>query len=185
MHEHRGGPPDNARIHAEDFVASFGCSAAVDANAQPLLLYHGTRAGSTFLDFRVTDQGIHFGTLDQAVMRNPGRIIAAYIRAIRPRRLRDHPHGWRSAVRDAIAAGFDSIIYLNRSEGVPLDRFDRLRAVGITGEQLDTMADSEFRSLVPEAGDSWIVFRPEQVLLPFDAGVPAPTRASRRSTPSV
>lgn len=139
----------------------FGGSKVVDADGEPLVVYHGTRA--EFDAFAESDEGIHFGTGSQAKMRNGKRVVDAYLKIENPKRVKDTSGNWKKAVKAAKAAGYDGLVYLNRYEGIPFERFEELRARGISDERMDRMSDAEFRKLVPEASDSYIAFSPTQI----------------------
>lgn len=122
------------------------------------VLYHGTRATFTDLDLSQTvDGGVHFGTEAQARMRagRSGRLLAAELDVFQVRRSQDTGGEWKAKIRQAKAAGFNALVYLNRYEGIPLERFEALAAQGLDPDRL---SDAEFRRAIPEAQDSWIVF---------------------------
>jgi hypothetical protein len=149
-----------------EFAAWFGRSRVVDADGQPLVVYHGTSGAHDQLDpARTTDGGLHFGTAGQADMR-PGpqgkRLFPAYLRIENPRRSRDSGGKWRKRIQQARAAGHDGIVYLNRYEGLTSEVIERLAMGGLLGK-LDAMSDAQFRRAVPEARDSYIVFASDQV----------------------
>lgn len=136
-----------------------------DENHEPLVVYHGTRADFEQIDTSHTvDGGLHFGSQDQARMRcgKKGRLVAANIRMSSARRCRDQGGNWKKRIAQAKSAGHDAIVYLNRYEGIPFERVDQAFADGI---DLDGLTDAQFRKLIPEARDSWIVFCVEQVRL--------------------
>ncbi len=123
----------------------------------PPLLYHGTRAAFDSLDLAMTvDGGLHVGSEEQARMRagTSGRLLAVSLEAFNTRRSRDTGGNWKAKVQQARAAGFQAIVYLNRYEGIPLERFQALAQAGIDPDRL---SDAQFRKQVPEAKDSWIV----------------------------
>lgn len=132
-----------------------------DPQGNPVVLYHGTQDSVEILDCRETvDGGLHFGTREQAQMRNSGRIFHANIEFTRARRSRDRGGDWKKRIQQAKAAGYDAIVYLNRYEGIDLEQFQQLKEQGI---DVDRITDGEFRKLVPQARDSYIVFSPQQV----------------------
>lgn len=149
----------------------FGNSRVIDATGEPACLYHGTRATIEVFDPRKTvDGGIHFGTLAQAQMRagKSANLIKAYLFVTHPRRSKDMGGNWQSKIKSAKAAGHDGIVYLNRYEGIPAEAFERLRALGLDPDKL---SDAAFRKLMPEAGDSWIVWSPEQIFRVADTAI--------------
>jgi hypothetical protein len=157
----------------EAFRLWFGHSRVVDQNGDPLRLFHGTKeAFNQFDPSRSRDGGLHFGTADQANMRvsGPGkRLIPVFLKVENPRRSKDTGGNWHSRIASAKAAGHDGIVYLNRYEGFPLERVDELERKGLM-DRLDSLSDREFRKLVPEAQDSWIVFSEAQVKLALGNG---------------
>jgi hypothetical protein len=103
---------------------------------------------------------LHVGTLDQARMRGGRHMHRLMIRpGVRLPRLRDHG-SWsvRTLMRHAARARV--AVYLNRHEGIPLEEFDRARAIG----DIDRMTDTRFRQLLPSAMDSWIILDPAAVV---------------------
>lgn len=128
-----------------------------------LVAYHGTRERVDRLDVgKTVDGGLHFGTLEQATMRNSRWIYEAILDVdpLRIRRSRDRGGVWKKRVAEAKGKGFEAIVYLNRYEGVPLERIEEARRDGV---DLDRLTDREFRKRVPEARDSWIIFDNSQV----------------------
>lgn len=68
------------------------------------------------------------------------------------------------ALQEAIeASGYDSVIYLNRREGVPTRKGD-------IGDFEERATDEAFKERYPNAQDSFIVFHPEQVKSQFNRG---------------
>lgn len=57
------------------------------------------------------------------------------------------------------AAGFDGLVYLNRAESVS----NALQDLSNRGIDAFGMTDAELRAALPDAADSYVVFRPEQV----------------------
>jgi hypothetical protein len=133
-----------------------------------LRLYHATRAEfMTFDPSKSVDGGLHFGTEAQARMRagSAGRMMVVELTVSSPRRSRDTGGHWGRKIASAKAAGCDSIVYLNRYEGVPLVRILEAQEQGI---DLDKLTDQAFRDRVPEAMDSWIAFSADQVGIVID-----------------
>ena len=124
------------------------------------LLYHGTQKEFDKLEPGV-DGGIHFGTQAQANMRSLGkgkRIIGAYINVEKLKRVKDTGGNWQAAIRSAKSQGYDGIVYLNRYEGTTTEN-----VVKHQGKNLDSIPDTAFKKLFPEAMDSYIVFDAKQV----------------------
>ena len=135
------------QTQTEAFKRWFKQSAVVDANGDPLVVYHGgvVQDADGISIFR---PGSHFGTLDQAYdaqgesYRNQRRLrpdlalyestYPVYLSIQNPYRSRDVEDGWDDVIERAKALGHDGIVYLNKYEG-----------------------DGE--------SDSWIAFYPEQV----------------------
>lgn len=147
------------------------------------LAYHGTTADfSAFDPAKTVDGGLHFGSKEQARMRGgqKARLIAVELSVERPRRSRDMGGNWASKIRSAKSAGHDAIVYLNRYEGIPLQRVLDAHRDGI---DLDRLSDRAFRQRIPEAQDSWIVFDAEKVrILPAQTDAPPPALRPKRRT---
>lgn len=90
-------------------------------------------------------------------MRNSRWIYEARLDVdpLRIRRSRDRGGDWKRRVAEAKGKGYEAIVYLNRYEGVPLERIEEASRDGV---DLDRLTDREFRKRVPEARDSWIIF---------------------------
>lgn len=131
-------------------------------------LVHGTNTDFDNLDVsKTSDGGIHFGSIQQAKMRAAGKnskIIYADIDIKNPKRYKDDGSGWKNKIQRAKRAKHDSIVYLNRYEGLTTERIEHLSDMGKL-DTLDSLSDSQFKKLVPEAEDSYIVFYNEQIKL--------------------
>jgi len=126
-------------------------------------LWHGSATRIDAIEMHHSaDGGFHVGTRDQATTRARGVLHEIEAEITRVRRSRDTGGNWKSKVRDARSRGFDAIVYLNRYEGIPRERFDELMKDG-SHDRLDAMGDKAFRRLVPEAQDSYIILRAEDV----------------------
>lgn len=147
-----------------EFKRWFGDSKVVDDTGEPLVVYHGSNADISEFDADSTvDGGFHFGTAQQAGMRVSGagkNLMPVYLAINNPRRSKDMGGKWKSKIASAKSAGHDGIVYLNRYEGVSLETIQRAENEGVN---LDRLTDEQFRRYVPEARDSYIVFRPEQI----------------------
>lgn len=135
------------------------------------ILFHGTSSGAiTRFDPGMTaDGGIHFGSLAQAMHRWQGpdrHIVAAKLRvdSFRLRRSRDTGKSWARRISDARLDWCDGIVYLNRWEGMTTETVARLAASGDLS-RLDRVTDAEFRRLVPESTDSYIVWDPDRIVV--------------------
>lgn len=160
----------------------FGDSQVVNDDGTPMVVYHGTNAD--FSEFLIpngdADLGAHFGTIEQATIRSSGgesiNIMPVYLSIGNPLRLEDGGDFFPDEVyrqldeigitmgegrgisvsRDAIiAAGYDGVVYLNRRE-IP-DMNDPY------GDATLGKLDDEVREAYPDAQDSYIAFRPEQI----------------------
>lgn len=123
-----------------------------------VILWHGSgHPVSRFDPAATADGGVHFGSLEQARMRNHACLHEVQITVEKVLSLRDPGVGWKSKIRRARAQGYDAIRYLNRYEGISAQTIDRLTRTKQIG-RLDGLSDAEFRKLVPEARESLIVF---------------------------
>jgi 2'-5' RNA ligase len=139
----------------------FGESKVVDADGNPLLMYHGTNEAIERFSRDKVVAGFHFGTTAQANMRVAGKgqnLVPVYLSIANPRRSKDTGGNWASKIKAAKADGYDGIVYLNRYEGIPLESFQRAGQ-----KNLDALSDSAFKRLIPEAADSYIAFSPTQI----------------------
>ena len=149
----------------DDFKKWLSPSVVVDSSGFPLLLEHRTNGEFDTLDpSKTVDGGLHFGTSAQASMRagKGSRVIRAYLKAKNIRRSKDRGGNWKSIIASAKRAGMDAIVYLNRYEGLTTEVIERLSASGDLS-RLDDMTDAQFRKVVPEARDSYIVFSQDQL----------------------
>lgn len=130
------------------------------------VFYHGTNKDFVKISINNTvDGGIHIGTLAQANMRSAGvnkRILEVFVDIRKPRRSKDAGGNWKSKIASAKKSGFDSIVYLNRYEGISLESIQKAENFNIN---LDAISDAEFKQIVPEAQDSYIVFSDSQIRL--------------------
>lgn len=122
----------------------------------PLEVYHGT--GPSFTELW-PDKPIHVGSERQAQARCLGKMVVLDVARLYLLRKKDTGGGWPRKLRGVAARGFDGIVYLNRYEGVPLARTLALMAQGKSREYLDRISDAEFKKLVPEAHDSYLLCR--------------------------
>lgn len=128
-----------------------------------MTLYHGSREPITKVDFSKTvDGGFHCGDMDQARMRNGHVLHRVTAHVERTQRARDTGGNWAARIRKARNRGYDAIVYLNRHEGIPTERIEALFASGDL-DRLDQLSDAQFRKLVPEARDSYILLAPDTV----------------------
>jgi hypothetical protein len=155
----------NRSAPREDYRRLAGTK-VVDENGAPMLVYHsGKEKIEQFDAAKTVDGGFHFGTYEQAKMRGGkrGEMLVARLAISNPRRSKDMGGNWKAKIVSAKATGHDGIVYLNRYEGVTAERIKALSESGQLNK-LDQMSDAEFRQVVPEARDSYIAFRPEQII---------------------
>lgn len=120
------------------------------------VFYHATTADYDAIDLSQTvDGGFHLGTEAQARMRGgrQARMLTIEANFQSVHRSRDQGGNWAARVRRARSAGHDAIVYLNRYEGLSLDRVLEADRDGV---DLDRLSDTAFRKRVPEAQDSYI-----------------------------
>lgn len=132
--------------------------------------WHGSRDMITA--FEDSPQGLHFGSRAQAEMRNRAYLHEVSIRPSSVTRIKDR-QDWSSVVAAARRRARDASLYLNRSEGLSLDRVTALASAGLL-DRIDDISEVQFRRAVPEAEDSVVVFfadvvRLERVLDPLGA----------------
>lgn len=135
---------------------------------EDFIAYHGLSGrrppGFTFSGMNIHPEGIHLGTLAQARMRaGTGTVLKVRILASKVRRIprvRDRDGYWKDYLRRRARQGDRILAYLNRYEGIPVNRVIETRHADLSCKALN---DASFRKLVPEATDSWIVLDPDLV----------------------
>lgn len=154
---------------SEAFERWFEGSKAVDAEGNPLVVYHGTGADFTSFDTEMGDGGgSHFGTKAQADLYasvEKGKILPVYLSLRNPKRMIDLGQ-WddlRDERKALMAQGFDGVVYLNRREGVDVSFKDQ-------GDWEQFASDAEFKAKYPSAQDSYIAFSPTQIKSIFNSG---------------
>lgn len=155
-------------VRSDEFKSFFGdwendpqnASKILDCNGEPLVLYHGTRF--EFIEFKNNKEGIHFGSLEQANMRNSKRIVKCFLNIRSCARRVDTIGCWHNVIKST-KRKHDGIIYLNRYEGIPLEEFESVRKRGITDYELDAMNDRSFKKLIASSSDSYIVMDKDQI----------------------
>lgn len=129
-------------------------------------LWHGSK--TPIEDFSVGSAAgrreLHLGTLDQAAMRNCAHLYLFEFDPGRIRRVKDNGEVGGATCDQARRAGFDSVVYLNRYEGMTLQRLQALADDGVL-DKIDRFPDAKFKKHVPEAQDSYAVLNPESVTL--------------------
>lgn len=129
------------------------------------ILWHGTSTNFQDIDpARISREGIHVGTREQAEMRARGVLLEVKVDLGRSKRCRDAGGGWKRRISAARSAGYDSIRYLNRWEGIPGERIEALVASGDLS-RLDSLSDAAFQKLVPEAQESFIILHGNDIRL--------------------
>ena len=127
--------------------------AAANSRGYTVEAWHGTRKGWGFSDFEVGKGGDHFGSLAQAEARGGrGNARKFFLKMEHTARIKD------KGSLSKFPEGSDSVVYLNRFEGVSLES-----ARKYSGEQFDAMTDREFRTAVPEAEMSFAVKSAAQI----------------------
>lgn len=193
-----------------EFKRWFADSKVVDAEGNPLVVYHGT---STDFDVFNVDSAMHLGahfSADASVAKSFGAtVVPAYLAIKRPVRLRDlkswHPMAVASGLEkigaitekqrlefvrsdpgrsDAAALleslGYDGVVYLNRYEIAGSRKK--------TPAWSDDLSDDEFVARFPLAQLSYIALHPEQIKSAtgnngqFDPANPDITRSAARKT---
>lgn len=119
---------------------------------------------STSCDFDTFVPFSHFGSRAQAEIRRAknGRLIEVDLLLPNVKVMRDTGSWKIKTLQHYRWRGYDGIRYLNRYEGIPLDAFERARAIS---PDLDSLSDTVFQHRIPEASDSWIVFDPSHVTI--------------------
>jgi hypothetical protein len=115
--------------------------------------WHGSR--DLIKAFEDRPQGLHFGSYDQARMRNASFLHEVSIRYDSAIRVKDR-QDWSSLVKESRGRQRDACIYLNHFEGLSTQRISALDASGDLA-RVDDVPEARFRKLVPEAEDSVIV----------------------------
>ncbi|MEP3665815.1 MAG: hypothetical protein ABJN42_03665 [Roseibium sp.] len=125
--------------------------------------WHGSKTVIEDFSEAAATKGVHFGTKDQASMRNAAFLHEVEVDLDKTSRSRDR-QSWSDVASRARRAGCDAVRYLNRYEGMPIDRLNALLSAG-HGDSLDTISDRAFRKLVPESEDSILVVNPSAIRL--------------------
>jgi len=134
---------------------------------EDFVAYHGLQGrrprGFAFGGLDNHPEGIHLGTLAQARMRaGAGTVLRVRVRASQASRavarVRDRDGAWRNLLRRHCRRKTSILVYLNRHEGITLERAEQLGALGLG--RVAALSDRQFRKLAPEAEDSWIVLDP-------------------------
>lgn len=124
-----------------------------------VILWHG----SDNPDLQLTPEtigpdGLHVGTREQAMMRNSKALYEIEFMPGQTRRTQDCPDKakWRIKIRSAIRGPYDTIVYLNRFEGMTSERVEILAQSGDLSK-LDSCSDVIAKKLFPEARDSYLL----------------------------
>ena len=131
-----------------------------DLNAR--MWYHASQHMIRDFENGAPGEGIHFGDIDQAKMRSSGYLHEVALRSQNPKRVKDQ-QSWKKTAQRARSAGADVLVYLNRYEGLSVDRVMDLIKDG-TLDRLDDMSDAAVRKRIPEAQDSLLVLYPDIIL---------------------
>lgn len=159
------------------FKKWFGDSKVVDANGEPLVVYHGTMASADFSDFRPLS---HFGTADQANSIATGlriygqpegqakRVMPVYLSIQNPLRIKDS--GAQHEALDLIEAVVDDLglSHYEREKMLYDENDDRRSEAGVAAELIAALENRGYDGLVYSNsmegdGDSYIAFHPEQI----------------------
>ena len=128
-------------------------------NLDDPILYHGTKKGANFDKLKTgIDGGIHLGSKAQAEMRGTGKVYKIKPKLEKTKRVKDTDGSWIPVIKKAKRQGYDSVVYLNRYEGLSTESIQKSRKLGYTHEKLERISDSQFKKLFPESEDSYIVF---------------------------
>lgn len=176
-----------------EFKRWFGKSKVVDANGNPLRVYHGTANGQEFSSFDIdrSELGAHFGTSGQAnelisfgvfAKGSKARVYPCYLRILNPLRLKDNGEWGGSAVVEQLwDLGMQGFSHLSFNKSTDADIRKAIQAAGYDGivylnrceasgrtlddllADSDYMEDDEFLKVYPKACFSWIIFSPTQV----------------------
>ena len=154
---------------------------AVAANGETISLYHGT--GSDLYDlsaFVGGDLGLHLGTLEQAGARNPSTVIQVEVRMNNPLRMRDVLHWGSDAIDELLAMGtiteaeYKDLLDSYWGNNYELDEslpsnLAKIKETYQRTEAVRVLLESKgydgivYANEVEGEGDSYIVFRPEQI----------------------
>lgn len=128
----------------------------------PLYLWHGSDRAIDFRNLQRDFKPLHLGDQGQAVMRygekafchlfrlNPGKIA----------RRTDQVGDWRKVIQRGQGSGYDTFRYLNRYEGISIESLERALHK-YPQKNFDAIKDREFKSIFPEARDSYIALNPD------------------------
>jgi hypothetical protein len=130
--------------------------------------WHGSTVMIDNFGPAAAEKGVHFGSREQACMRNSAFLHEVALDLSSTHRTKDR-QSWLGIAQRARRQGYDAVIYLNRYEGMTTERLTALLDAG-HGNRLDTMSDISFKRLVPECEDSLLVVNPEviRILKVFD-----------------
>lgn len=118
--------------------------------------WHGSKLRIDAFEVMPRTGGIHFGTREQAAMRNGAFLHEVALDIGRSVRSKDC-HDWAAKIKSAKGRGAGSILYLNRYEGLSRERIEDLSARKLL-DRLDGMSDRDFGRVVPEAEDSVVIW---------------------------
>lgn len=119
--------------------------------------WHGSQKPIDTFVFNDRRGGVHLGSKAQALSFGPHLYGFKLTRDIRLQTSKDTGEEWGRRAKRAKSRK-DGFIYLNRFEGVDPSVFD-----GLTDAQrdvLDTMSDTQFLKLIPDAHKSLLIFTP-------------------------
>ena len=141
----------------------------------PWTAYHGISMSDlakidefTFEGPNKRPESIHVGSRAQARMRaGKGVLLEVTVHAdqfSKPviTRVKDRPGNWKKTVQSAARKGLSALVYLNRWEGMPIERLEKILE-RYSNDRFDRMSDAQVRKLAPEMEDSWIILDPSVI----------------------
>lgn len=125
-----------------------------------LQLWHGSHEKLDKFRGDALEGIVHLGTLAQAAMRSGDRYLhVVQVDLQYLKRVRDTGSDRRSQISQARRAGYNGLVYLNRYEGIEACRLEAVLKT-IPARDLDTISDTRFRQIFPDARDSFLSFDP-------------------------
>jgi hypothetical protein len=98
------------------------------------------------------------------------RVIPVLVRGDRFKRMKEEGRWDLQKLKALARQGYDGVVYLNRTEGIPAEEFDdarlafgKSRSTATFDDIVDELSDTQFKKLCPSAEDSYIIFDPMNV----------------------
>lgn len=129
----------------------------IDIHSQ--VWWHGSRKPLETIDFSHIQGGLHVGPKSLAAQFGPHLRSFRIADRVRIGQSKDTGEGWLKRAKSARKRGLDILVYLNRFEGIDPTRFDNH-----CHTTLNSMPDSRFKSLFPEAQISLLILRKDVLL---------------------